>query len=156
MPEYVELLSSYLVIRHWLDSVLQEAPDEQPLWISLRVDSTKSEDAQREVDSEMYTAQATKDFSQVPLQAYINATADINTKRPFRIRRSHAIIRGTSGNQQDIYPPADLAKANLSYSRPRLLDVRFHPRNVIFQFAVERPDVHDMWMRVRLEFISHL
>ncbi|KDQ23705.1 hypothetical protein PLEOSDRAFT_1108191 [Pleurotus ostreatus PC15] len=64
MPEYVELLSSQLVIQHWL-SAMQQQSGENPLWQSIYVDTTIPEDSRKQSPPEVRA----QDPFQIPLEA---------------------------------------------------------------------------------------
>ncbi|KAG5222648.1 MULE domain-containing protein [Salix suchowensis] len=122
MPEYVELLSSHLVVKHWLDD-MQKLSGKTPIWRTLHVDTTIPED-DRKFSAPDVRAQ---DSFQIPLEA--PAALVLKVEPSFKLRR------GKTDTQTLIYPPVP----TLRESRPRLLEVQFHPRNIILRFMIELP-----------------
>ncbi|KAF4571731.1 hypothetical protein EYR40_008254 [Pleurotus pulmonarius] len=137
MPEYVELLSSYLVVKHWLDD-MQKLSGKYPIWRTLHVDTTIPEDDRKFAVPDVRA----KDSFQIPLEA--PAALALKVEPSFKLRR------GKSNNQTLIYPPVPTLRA----SRPRLLDVQFHPRNMILHFMIELPSPQEFWMRVQM--LTHM
>lgn len=134
MPEYVELLSSQLVIQHWLTSMQQQS-GENPLWQSIYVDTTLPKDSRKQSPPEVR--------AQDPFQIPMEALAEL----PLKAWRQFKISRGRDEKKTFIFPPMNLM-SNFAFDTPRLAKVHFHPRNIILHFMVEDARPHDLWMRV--------
>ncbi|KAG9221515.1 hypothetical protein CCMSSC00406_0009338 [Pleurotus cornucopiae] len=130
MPEYVELLSSYLVVKHWLED-MQKLSGKNPIWRTLHVDMTIPEDDRKFAVPDVHA----KDSFQIPLEVPAALT--------LKVEPSFKLCRGKTNNQTLIYPPVP----TLRESQPRLLDVQFHPRKMILRFMIELPSPQEFWMR---------
>ncbi|KAF9496569.1 hypothetical protein BDN71DRAFT_1551578 [Pleurotus eryngii] len=140
MPKYIELLSSQLVIQHWLTSMQQQL-GENPLWQSIYMDMTLPEDSRKQSPLEVH--------AQDPFQIPLEALAELLLKAWCKYK----ISQGRDEKKTFIFPPMNLM-SNFAFDTPRLAKVHFHPHNIILRFMVEGARPHDLWMRVQM--LTHM
>ncbi|KAF9494506.1 hypothetical protein BDN71DRAFT_1563765 [Pleurotus eryngii] len=83
-----------------------------------------------------------QDSFQIPLEAPAALV--------LKVEPSFKLCRGKTDTQTLIYPLVP----TLQESRPRLLEVQFHPRNIILHFMIELPVSWELWMHVQM--LTHM
>jgi hypothetical protein len=121
MPEYVELVSSCRLAKHWFDTV----KDKSDLSLkNIYIDASKAEQKSSKVH---------------PLA---------KEGLPYPLAAGSKVKRGPRFAQEPVYPPINSSIIDAAF---RLTGVSFNPRNVLLQFQSSSPDAEvagEWWMQV--------
>ncbi|KAF9487356.1 hypothetical protein BDN71DRAFT_1594545 [Pleurotus eryngii] len=132
MPEYVELVASYHIAKTWFEG-MQKAGQAVVLQ-DMYADTTDSEAANLKLLPDR-----------------------VRKGLPISIHAAYDLRRGNRSKQMPLFPEA-LQKANygINDAKLELVDVHFHPRNLILQFRTlnkqlgEKMQSSQLWMQVQM------